>query len=101
MEQLNKCYGWLKRIWADGGYSRRLAALLLELDRHRKIVLEVVKRREESVFHILPKRWIVERTFSWFLACRRLSKDYQVKTENSKSMIILGMICRMLNNITK
>ena len=101
LKQLDGCYGWLKRIWADGGYSGRLADVLLELDRHRKIVLEVVKRREEEGFHILPKRWIVERTFAWFLAYRRLSKDYEVKTENSKSMIYLGMIRRMLKNLTK
>lgn len=97
LKQLDSCYGWLKRIWADGGYSGRLATVLLELDRHRKIVLEVVKRREEEGFHILPKRWIVERTFAY----SRLSKDYEVKAENPKSMIYLGMMRRMLKNLTK
>jgi putative transposase len=64
-------------------------------------VLEVVERCEEAGFHIMPKRWIVERTFLWFLAYRRLSKDYEVKTEISKSMIFLGMIRRILKNLTK
>ncbi|MDR2086446.1 MAG: transposase [Dysgonamonadaceae bacterium] len=47
----------------------------------------------------MPKRWIVERIFSWFESYRRLSKDYEVDTVSSKTMVYLTMIQIMLNRI--
>lgn len=48
---------------------------------------------------VLPKRWIVERTFGWLNRYRRLSKDYELKLEHSQSMIQIAMIALMLNRL--
>jgi len=59
-------FGWLKRIWADGGYAGQLVGDVASLPRHRKLELEIVKRSDTvKGFKVLPKRWIVERTFGW------------------------------------
>ena len=50
-------------------------------------------------FEVLPKRWIVERTFGWFGWYRRLSKDYEELTDNSEAMIFVCMIHRMLRHL--
>jgi putative transposase len=61
-------YGWLKRIWADGGYAGQLESEVANLARHRQIDLEIVKRSDGvQGFKVLPKRWIVERTFGWLI----------------------------------
>ncbi|GHU45842.1 hypothetical protein AGMMS50289_17860 [Betaproteobacteria bacterium] len=54
--------------------------------------LEIVKRSDAGKFVVLPKRWIVERTFAWLALCRRLNRDYEVIPQQSKSMIQLAMI---------
>ncbi|MEO5912706.1 MAG: transposase, partial [Luteolibacter sp.] len=50
-------------------------------------------------FKVVPKRWIVERTFGWLIQSRRLVRDYEVKTSHSESMIYLSMSKRMLARI--
>ena len=87
----------LKRIWADGGYAGQL------IDWVKRVsgwVLDIVTRSEDvHGFEVLPKRWIVERTFSWFGWYRRLSKDYEELTVNSEAMILVCMIHRMLRHL--
>ena len=70
----------------------------------RHIRLEVVKRLEGLTgFHVLPKRWIVERTFGWLNRYRRLSKDYEFSPQTSETMIRVAMIhlmiCRLARTI--
>ncbi len=60
--------------------------------------VEVIKRIEAG-FQVLPKRWIVERTFGWFNGCRRLSKDYELLPEMSESMIYTAMARLMLKRL--
>lgn len=94
-------FGWLKLIWADGGYAGQLEKEVREIKRHRNIRLEIVKRSDAAQgFKILPKRWIVERTFGWLVQSRRLVRDYEVKTSHSEAMIYLSMSKRMLAKIT-
>ena len=63
-------------------------------------VLEIVLRPDAAKkFTVLPKKWIVERTFSWFESFRKLSKDYEVVPETSQTMIYLTMIQIILNRI--
>lgn len=89
----------LVKIIADGGYRGEL------IENTRKMfgwMVEVVIRSDtSSKFEVLPKRWIVERTFTWFESYRRLSKDFEFQTETSQSMIQLAMIKLMLNRIKK
>lgn len=97
---LTIAFGWLKLIWADGGYAGKLVEEIGGMKRHRRVKLEIVKRSDDiKGFKILPKRWIVERTFGWLIQSRRLVRDYEVKTEHSEAMIYLSMSKRMLARI--
>ena len=100
LENLQKVFGWLKVIWADGGYTGQLVEEVSRIVRHVKIRLEIVKRSDDQKgFKVLPKRWIVERTFGWLMQSRRLIRDYEVLTSHSESMIYLSMSKRMLRRI--
>jgi len=87
----------LKMIWADGGYAGKL------IDWAKLFggwTVEIVKRLGDvRGFVLLPKRWIVERTFSWFGRYRRLSKDYETLTTSSEAMISWTMIHLMLRRL--
>ena len=79
----------------DGGY--RGAATAAEVDAQAGIPLEIVKRSDVAKgFHVLPKRWIVERTFGWLGRCRRLAKDFENLTRSHAAFVILAMIRLML-----
>ena len=100
LEPLNSTYGWLKKIWADGGYGGKLVKETAQLDRHRQIDLEIVKRSDDMKgFEVLPKRWIVERTFGWLIQSRRLIRDHEVLISSSESLIYVSMAKRMLNRL--
>jgi putative transposase len=63
-------------------------------------VIDIVMRSDhDKEFKVLPKRWVVERTYAWFESYRRLSKDYEYLTDTSETMIQLAMIRLMLNRI--
>ena len=97
--ELRGRFARLVKIIADGGYRGEL------IENTRKIygwIVEVMLRSDTATkFEILPKRWIVERTFAWFESYRRLSKDFEYQTETSQAMIQLAMIKLMLNRIKK
>src|SRR5437867_818297 len=86
LPRLLERFGWLRCIFVDGGYAGELVAWVKKLLPRRGLRLEVVKRNEADKhrFAILPKRWIVERTFGWLSKFRRLAKDYEFRTENSE-----------------
>lgn len=87
----------LKLIWADGGYAGQLIEWTRKLGRW---VLEIVRRSDDlKGFVVLPKRWIVERTFAWFGRYRRLSKDYETLTNSSEAVIYLSMTHLMVRRL--
>jgi putative transposase len=87
----------MQLIWADGGYAGKLVEWL---QRWCGWVLAIVRKLGEQVgFQVLPKRWIVERTFAWLGHSRRLSKDYEELVENSEAMIQIAMIQLMLHRL--
>jgi putative transposase len=90
----------LVRLWADRGYSGPdLATYLWQAGRW---VLEVVRGRpDQQGFVVIPKRWIVERTFGWLNRYRRLSKDYEELPETSEVMILIAMTHLMLQRCRK
>ena len=95
LEKLKNLFPTLEVIFADGGYTGKLVQWVEKL---KGFVLRIVKRTDKG-FKILPKRWIVERTFGWFGKYRRLSKDYERLTENSETFIKLAMINLMLRRL--
>ena len=82
-------------IWADGGYAGpKLEKALKELD--VSVDLEIVRKANEGKdFEVLPRRWVVERTFAWMGRCRRLSKDYERTIASSEGWVTLAA-CRFL-----
>ena len=80
----------LELIWADGGYAGKL----IEWVKHEcGWTLEIVKRSDDvKGFKVLPRRWVVERTFAWLGRFRRMSKDYEFHPSTSEAMIHLAMI---------
>jgi putative transposase len=64
--------------------------------------LEIVRRSDRAKgFKVLPKRWIVERTFGWLSKSRRLCRDYEVRLDHSESMVRISMIRIMLRRLAK
>ena len=83
---LEKVRQTLELIWADGNTCNW--------------VLEIVRRRDDSSgFEVLPRRWVVERTFGWFCRYRRLSKDYEYLTDCSEATRCCGVIHIMLRRL--
>ena len=83
----------LQLLWADGGYAGKLVDWVRE---KCGWALEIVKRDDGAKgFQVLPKRWIVERTFGWLGRFRRLSQDYEATAESSEAWVTIAMINRM------
>jgi transposase len=80
-------------VFADGGYSGTLIDWAKQMFGYR---LEAVKRTELHQFKILPKRWIVERTFSWLGWSRRLSKDYELLHTSAETMVYVAFVHLLL-----
>ena len=89
----------LQLIWADGGYLGTLVQWVKALRPFGKLRLEIVQRSRGKGFKVLPKRWIVERTFGWFYKSRRLCRDYEVRLDHSEAMIRICMIRLMVKRL--
>ena len=86
----------LRKLWVDGGYQAEwLTQWVSDLKQTYKIELEVTSHAGPG-FHVVPWRWVVERTFAWLLNDRRHSRDYERLTSNSEAMIQLSMIRLLL-----
>lgn len=97
LARLRGRYRRLKLIWADGGYAGKLIEWTASFGNW---VLEIVKRSDDVTgFVVLPKRWIVERTFGWIGRYRRMSKDYEMLPASSEAMILIAMINLMLHRL--
>ncbi len=87
----------LQKIWADQGYT---GDLIGDLQEQYGITLEVVaKVADQQGFVVLPRRWVVERTFAWLGRYRRLSKDYEQRPEYSETWVYIASIARMLRTL--
>ena len=87
----------LERIWADAGHAGRPVDWAREEAGREPEV--VAKARGATAFAVLPKRWIVERTFAWPGTCRRLSKDHEHSVASSQAPIGLAMIGLMARRL--
>ena len=91
----------LEVIWADSKYHNHQLNAWLEQQRDRlRWRLEIVSRpRDAKGFVLLPKRWVVERTFAWLGRARRLSKDYERRTDSSECMIRIRAIQQIVTRM--
>ena len=93
LRAIKSCLFRLRTIWADGGYAGTLLGWVERLRPRCKIRLEIIKRNDSLAgFVLLPKRWVVERTFGWLGRYRRHSKDYEQLPASSEAMIYISMI---------
>jgi putative transposase len=90
----------LQKIWADMGYKGKAFAAWVKAQLGGDF--EVVNRKEKgSGFQVLPRRWVVERTFAWLIHSRRLSKDYERKPTSSVGQVYGSSIRLLLRKITQ
>jgi transposase len=88
------CYPELQLMWGDGHYGAELGA---EVETQYNLKLESIKKAAgQRGFVPLPRRWVVERTFGWFMRCRRLVRDYERDPKYSEAWIYIATIHRMV-----
>jgi putative transposase len=97
--KLTETVSTLKKIWADGIYKK--GGLVDWVRETLDIALDIVERPPDQVgFQVLPRRWVVERTFAWLGRYRRLSKDYERCTRSSEGVIYIASIHTLLRRVT-
>jgi len=99
MATLFGLYPFLLKLYADGGYqgptfqSAAKAAMA-------RLNVEIVKRSDQAKgFVVLPKRWVVERTFAWLNRCRRLAKDWECLNRKARAYVLLASIRFMVRRL--
>jgi transposase len=97
LDGVRRQWPWLKHLFADGAYDR---TKLLDKAAFRDFILEIVRRTDaEPGFKVLPRRWVVERTFGWMTRWRRLVRDYEARLDVSHAMIHVAMGSLLLRRI--
>ena len=80
---------WVKHLFADSAYDR---LKLMDKAAYLDFVVEIIRRSEDQKgFQVLPRRWVVERTFGWMTRWRRLVRDYEQRIDVSHAMILVAM----------
>lgn len=94
LNSILKRWPWLRHVFADGGYAGpKLRGALQKIG---TFTMEIVKRTDKAKgFEVLPRRWVVERTFAWLGRCRRLAKDFERSIASAEAWILIANI-RML-----
>ena len=110
---VQKEYPTIKHLWQDAAYNgknlndyieaRGWTVQTIRRSRSRYCIIEeqFLVEVEKPKFEVLPRRWVIERTFGWFSRYRRLSKDYEFSPDTSQNMIYLAMIRNMLRRLTR
>ena len=92
-------------IFADGGYQGKLEAWVKQMGAlfgQPGLALAIVKRSDQAKgFQLLPKRWVVERTFGWLMKSRRLVRDHERKASHHEAFVYLAMIGFAAKRLTK
>ena len=91
IDKIRRRFPWLELIWAGGGYNAwQVEAAVAKMPVLR---MEIVKRSDDMRgFVVLPRRWVVERTFSWFGRNRRLAKDFENLAETVATFVTIASI---------
>jgi len=96
---LRERFSTIALVWADGGYSGRLVSWA-----HTVLALTVtiVKRSDDTTgFVVLPRRWVVERTFGWLMRYRRLVRDYERRPEHHEAMVLWATVAIMTRQLAR
>ncbi|GAB2734760.1 IS5 family transposase [Kitasatospora kifunensis] len=99
LARLRARYFRLALAWADGGYTGSLVDIAAKA---WCIALTVVKRTDDTPgFRVLPRRWVVERTFAWLMRSRRLARDYESRTDTAEAMLRWPMTMVMSRRLAR
>jgi len=100
LASIRKLYPWLRHIFADGGYAgNKLKEALAGLGRW---TIEIVRRCDTAKgFVLLPRRWVVERTFAWLNRCRRLAKDFETTIESAVAWVFIAHIRNLTRRLAR
>ena len=100
LKTILKRWPWLRHVFADGGYTgQKLKGGLAKLGR---FTLEIVKRSDAAKgFELLPRRWVVERTFAWLGRCRRLAKDFERTIQSAEAWLLVAHIRLLTRRIAR
>ena len=97
IDKLTGRFPRMRLVWADAGYAGKLIEWVWALTGW---ALEIVKRpRDSHHFQVLPRRWVVERTFAWLSRCRRTSKDYEALSDTTEVWTHIAMVHLMLRRL--
>ena len=100
LDRIRQRFNWLELVWADGGYNARQVEHAVAAQPPLRV--EIVKRPDgSSGFIVLPRRWVVERTFSWFGRNRHLAKDYENLADALAAFITLACIRIALRRLAR
>jgi transposase len=101
LQRLAAAFPSIALVWADGGYANKIDNTLVSWAKAvLGLVLEIIRRSDDvKGFQVLPRRWVVERTFGWLVRNRRLARDYERLTDNSETMIKIAMIRLMATRL--
>jgi putative transposase len=91
LKSILRRWPWLRHVFADGGYQGpKLKGALRKIG---KFTIEIVKRADAAKgFEVLPRRWVVERTFAWLGRCRRLAKDWEKSIASAEAWVYIAHI---------
>ncbi len=100
LRKIDKLFSWVETIFADSAYAGdKLAEVLSKIGPWK---IQVVKRPDDAKgFVVIPKRWVVERTFAWINRNRRLAKDFEKRVDNARAYIFLAMIGLMVRRLAR
>ena len=88
----------LTLVWLDGGFEHRIEGWV---EAHCSFAVQIVKRTPgKKGWELLPKRWVVERTFGWLNRWRGLAREYDYRPETTEAKILLAMTRLMLRRLT-
>ena len=87
----------LRKVWVDGTYRGKVVEWVAE--QFQFVFQPVLRSDDMQGFVVLPRRWVVERTFAWLTQCRRLGKDYEGLPSSSEAMIYIAMTRLMLRRL--
>ncbi|MFD5463064.1 IS5 family transposase [Kitasatospora sp. NPDC127059] len=99
LARLRERYWRITLVWADGGYTGHLVDFAAKV---LHVALTVIKRTDDTAgFTVLPKRWLVERTFAWLMRSRRLARDYEARTDTAEAMLWWSMTMVMSRRLAR
>ena len=101
LASIRSLYPWLRHVFADGGYAGdKLSDAMAALGQW---TFEIIKRSDTAkhTFELLPRRWVVERTFAWLGRCRRLAKDFEATIESAVAWILIAHIRRLTRRLVQ